>query len=207
MSLAARESPFAGVPDARPPPKVGMNLPPSFHRMHSYGGALALVALSCSSTPAPKSVTAQPTVPVEPAPPTPPPRSLASTAPRAVAVAIAPEIRGACGITEPVAYFAYDSADLDDQGSRVLDRVAVCFVSGPLAGKSLSAVGHADPRGEVEYNLVLAGSRASRVKTHLVAQGLGAGRVETTSRGEADALGTDELTWAEDRRVELRLGI
>jgi peptidoglycan-associated lipoprotein len=187
-------------------PKVDTNLPPAFHRACSFASALTLLALACSSPPAPRSLPPQPPTPfVEPTPANPP--IAAFEPPRAVAVAIAPEIRGACGIAEPVAYFEYDSANLDDRGSRVLDSVAVCFVSGPLAGRSVSVVGHADPRGEFEYNLVLGGTRASRVKTHLVAQGLGEERVEATSRGEAEARGTDELSWAEDRRVDLRLGI
>lgn len=185
-----------------------MNLHPLCNRFHFNGGALALLALGCSSPPAPRSASPEPPAALaEPAPPAAPKPVLEPPEPRAAAVTIALEIRGACGITEPVAYFDYDSAALDDQGSRVLDRVAVCFVSGPLAGKRVSVVGHADPRGEFEYNLVLGGSRASRVKTHLVAQGLGAELVETTSRGEADARGTDETSWAEDRRVDLRLGI
>jgi peptidoglycan-associated lipoprotein len=66
-------------------------------------------------------------------------------------------------------------------------------------------VGHADPRGGEEYNLVLGGSRADGVRTFLIDRGLAAGQVASTSRGEMDAKGRDESSWAEDRRVDIRL--
>jgi peptidoglycan-associated lipoprotein len=66
-------------------------------------------------------------------------------------------------------------------------------------------VGHADPRGSDEYNLVLANSRADGVKIFLLSRGLRGQQMATTSRGEMDAKGTDEATWAADRRVDILL--
>jgi peptidoglycan-associated lipoprotein len=66
-------------------------------------------------------------------------------------------------------------------------------------------VGHADPRGEPEYNMVLGGRRSDNVKSYLVRKGLPDAQAETTSRGEMDAVGTDDTTWAEDRRVDIAL--
>jgi peptidoglycan-associated lipoprotein len=84
--------------------------------------------------------------------------------------------------------------------------VARCFTSGPLKGRILKVVGHADPRGETEYNFVLGNSRADAVGGFLRSKGMDNAKVATTSRGELDATGTDESGWARDRRVDLLLG-
>ena len=69
----------------------------------------------------------------------------------------------ACGISEPDAYFAFDSANVRPDDARVLDQVATCFSSGPLKGRTLKLVGHADPRGGSDYNMTLGQSRADAV--------------------------------------------
>lgn len=115
-------------------------------------------------------------------------------------------IRKACGITDAEAYFAYDSANVKPEYRKVLKKLADCFTSGPLAGKTMRLVGHADPRGEESYNLTLGGQRADNVKKIIVAEGMNASKTETSSRGEMDATGTDETGWAKDRRVDVLLG-
>jgi peptidoglycan-associated lipoprotein len=67
-------------------------------------------------------------------------------------------------------------------------------------------VGHADPRGEDEYNMLLGGRRADNVKAAIVAEGMAGGKIATTSRGELDATGTEETSWSKDRRVDVMLG-
>jgi hypothetical protein len=39
-----------------------------------------------------------------------------------------------------------------------------------------------------------------------VGRGMPSSKVSTSSRGEMDATGTDESTWAKDRRVDVRSG-
>jgi peptidoglycan-associated lipoprotein len=51
--------------------------------------------------------------------------------------------------------------------------------------------------------MVLGNSRADTVKTFIVMRGLASDRIATSSRGELDARGTDERSWAEDRRVDI----
>jgi peptidoglycan-associated lipoprotein len=119
---------------------------------------------------------------------------------------ISDEIKKACGITDADAYFAFDSANVREQDSRVLGQLATCFATGPLKGRTMRLVGHADPRGEPEYNMVLGGKRADNVKDFIVKKGLSEGQVQTTSRGEMDASGTEETSWAKDRRVDVVLG-
>jgi peptidoglycan-associated lipoprotein len=125
--------------------------------------------------------------------------------PRASAVKIADEIVKACGISAPDAYFAFDSANLRPEDSNVLKQVVTCFMTGPLKGRTMQFVGHADPRGGSDYNMTLGQSRADAVKQYVLDHGMDAGRTQSTSRGAMDATGTDEPSWARDRRVDILL--
>ena len=87
----------------------------------------------------------------------------------------------------------------------MLRKLAVCFSTGPLAGRQMGLVGHADPRGESEYNMLLGERRATNVKQVIVSEGLAPDKMSTSSRGEMDATGTDEASWARDRRVDVVL--
>ncbi len=119
---------------------------------------------------------------------------------------ISDEIRKACGLTDAEAYFAFDSANVRPQDQKVLKKLADCFSTGALKGREMRLVGHADPRGAADYNLTLGGRRADNVKAVIVTQGLVANKIATTSRGAMDATGTDEATWAKDRRVDVTVG-
>ena len=141
---------------------------------------------------------------------TPPERAVAplrtdSKSPAAGVVHISSDIRKACGITDADAHFPFDSASVGEAERPVLNQLAKCFVSGPLSGREMRLVGHADPRGPDEYNMVLGGSRADTVKAFLTMKGMPGGRIATTSRGEMEARGTGEASWAEDRRVDVLL--
>lgn len=118
-------------------------------------------------------------------------------------VTIDPRIVALCGISEP--NFAYNSDALSKQAKATLDALATCFVSGPAVGKNMRLVGHADPRGDEEYNFGLGQRRADKVGGYLAKRSLGSDRVETSSRGELDATGTDEAGWTRDRKVEILL--
>jgi peptidoglycan-associated lipoprotein len=120
-------------------------------------------------------------------------------------VNISDEIRAKCGISDSDAYFNFDSAAVTSQDVRPLDQLAQCFTSGPLAGRALSLVGHADPRGPDEYNMLLGHKRADAVQAYLSAKGLDKSKAESTSRGALDANGRDESGWAKDRRVDIQL--
>jgi len=133
--------------------------------------------------------------------PLPPPSS-----PTASSINIDDAILKACGIAAPKAHFAFDSANVQSQDTSTLDQVARCFISGPLKGRTLKLVGHADPRGETEYNFVLGNSRADAVGGFMRSKGMDNAKIATTSRGELDASGVDEPGWARDRRVDLLLG-
>jgi peptidoglycan-associated lipoprotein len=120
-------------------------------------------------------------------------------------IEVAESIRRACGLSEAEAYFAYDSSELNARSHTLLNRIATCFISGPLAGRHIALVGHADPRGDSEYNMLLGDRRAQAVNDALYLLLLPHDQTSTTSRGEMDATGTDEAGWAQDRRVQLEL--
>lgn len=114
---------------------------------------------------------------------------------------IDPAIAKLCNI--PTAYFSFDSANLGNDGQSALDAVATCFTTGPAKDKAMAIVGHADPRGETEYNFGLGQRRAGNVEKHLAKRGVPEARMETSSRGELEATGTDESSWTKDRKVEI----
>lgn len=114
------------------------------------------------------------------------------------------EILRACGDL-PKAQFAFDSSRIQDDAARVLDALAACFTKGALAGRSMKLVGHADPNGEVEYNLALGQRRSGGVADYLATKGMEKAKMEATSKGEFDATGVDEAGWARDRRVDVLL--
>jgi peptidoglycan-associated lipoprotein len=166
------------------------------------------VTVGCGGSPPPT-----PTAPTggavvtttNPPPPAPPPEKVGDV-PTQSNINISDEIRKACGITDAEAFFSYDSANVRRQDKAVLKKLADCFMTGPLKGRELRLVGHADPRGEEEYNMVLGGRRADNVKAAIADQGMTADKIATTSRGKLDANGTDEASWAKDRRVDVVLG-
>jgi len=144
--------------------------------------------------------------PAPPAPAPPPPPADVDTEKNPTQLNISEDIRNACGITDAEAKFDFNSATIRKGDSPVLDKLLACFTTGKLAGRTMRLVGHADPRGDEEYNLTLGNRRADNVKSAIAAAGLSAAQIATTSRGEMDATGTDEQSWEKDRRVDVMLG-
>lgn len=119
-------------------------------------------------------------------------------------VKIDDKIVKACGDL-PTARFGFDSADVSSEASNVLDALARCFISGPLKGKGVTLVGHADPRGGEDYNFGLGQRRSGSIAKFLARKGMEEAKITATSRGDLEATGTDEAGWAADRKVEIRL--
>jgi peptidoglycan-associated lipoprotein len=165
-------------------------------------------ALGCGSDPPPPPKTAD----AAPGPATAPPPTAPANNPKPDDDAskgninISDEIKKACGISDAEAFFAYDSANIREQDKAVLSKLAVCFTTGPLKGREMRLVGHADNRGEEDYNMLLGQRRADNVKGAVVNAGMTAAKTLTTSRGELDASGGDDAGWAKDRRVDVVLG-
>ena len=120
-------------------------------------------------------------------------------------VNISDKIRKACGISDTDAHFEFDSANVRPGDEAMFQSLAQCFIDGPLKGEKILLVGHADARGDADYNLVLAGRRAENISGALKNAQLPADQISATSRGEMDAKGDDESSMAHDRRVDILL--
>jgi peptidoglycan-associated lipoprotein len=168
--------------------------------------SLATAAAGCGSDPQPDPKTAGATSApqVQPTAAAVPPKQVDTAKPTSGSVHIEDRILKACGDI-PQARFAFDSTSIEGQAATALDALARCFATGPLKGKPMRLVGHADPRGETEYNLALGHKRAGSVAEYVGKKGVEPGKISTTSKGEFEASGTDDEGWARDRKVEVFL--
>lgn len=177
------------------------------HRTCLLCAGLAALAPACGSDPAPGPQTAGEAAPASTGatPAAAPVEQKADMAsPTSGSVQLDDRIVKACGDL-PTPRFSFDSASITGDAANMLGAVARCFVDGPLKGRSIKLVGHADPRGEADYNLALGQERAQSVAKFLHQNGLEPSRVTTMSKGEFAATGTDEEGWARDRRVQVLL--
>lgn len=161
---------------------------------------LTALAFGCADATPPAKA---PLAPVATATPTPPP----ATPPVVRPVNVSNDLRALCKLPEPKESpkFDFDATDLTPADREILGGLAKCMTDGPLKGKAVKLVGHADPRGESEYNMSLGAKRASGVKDFLSSLGVADSRLQETSRGELDATGTDEDGYRLDRRVDIEL--
>lgn len=123
---------------------------------------------------------------------------------RITAVVVDVGVAETCRIEAARANFDYDSAELSADARATLAAIADCFIGGPLAGRNLVVLGHADPRGPDEYNRELGMSRAQAVAEALAREGLATTRIDVESHGEAHAH-ADPDEWPDDRRVDIRV--
>lgn len=118
---------------------------------------------------------------------------------------LSPEIQKACDVVMAKAFFEFDSAAIDNTDGASLKRVADCFATGPLKGRKLILVGHADPRGTDAHNLELGKTRAEAVQVYLAGEGVELANITTKTEGEYQANPSDPSEWAFDRRVDIQL--
>ena len=102
-----------------------------------------------------------------------------------------------------VVYFDFDQYTLTAESRAVLLAHA-----DKLKGASVAVrlEGHADERGSREYNMALGEKRANAVRDFLVTQGVNGSSLEVVSFGEEQpaATGSDEASWSQNRRVEVK---
>jgi peptidoglycan-associated lipoprotein len=98
-------------------------------------------------------------------------------------------------------HFAFDQYDIDPEARAVLDSQATWLNAHPET--RITIEGHCDERGTREYNLGLGDRRANAAKNYLAARGIAPGRITTISYGKERpiALGSDEASWAQNRRA------
>ena len=98
-------------------------------------------------------------------------------------------------------YFDTDMFNVDAEDQAAL-REQATYLS-QFANVRATVEGHADERGTREYNLALGERRANAAKNYLVSLGVGAERLSVVSYGKERpvALGSDEASWARNRRA------
>lgn len=107
----------------------------------------------------------------------------------------------AVGATNTTVYFDTDKYDIDSEDAAKLQTQARYFAQYPNV--NFTVEGHADERGTREYNLALGERRANAAKNYLVSLGIPADRIRVVSYGKERpiALGSDEASWAQNRRA------
>ena len=110
------------------------------------------------------------------------------------------EIQTVCTGADPK--FAFNSQGIEGTDNKGLHVLAECMKSGPLAGKSIRLIGHADVRGAAPYNDRLGKRRAEAVKMYLMKTGISSERLLTATVGKTGASPPPE-DW--DRRVDFEL--
>ena len=100
-----------------------------------------------------------------------------------------------------VIYFDTDKYDIDSDDAAALRQQAQYLLQ--YANIRATIEGHCDERGTREYNLALGDRRANAAKNYLVSLGVPAARLTTISYGKERpvALGSDEASWAKNRRA------
>ena len=100
-----------------------------------------------------------------------------------------------------VIYFDTDKYDIDSDDAAALRQQAQYLLQ--YRNVHATVEGHADERGTREYNLALGDRRANAAKNYLVSLGVPADRLTTISYGKERpvALGSDEASWAKNRRA------
>jgi peptidoglycan-associated lipoprotein len=96
-------------------------------------------------------------------------------------------------------YFDFNESGLTTDATSTLAKNSECLKK---ETRPVTLVGHADPRGTAEYNIALSEKRAQSVRSHLERLGTESSRMAILPRGALDAKGTDEPSWAQDRRVD-----
>jgi peptidoglycan-associated lipoprotein len=98
-------------------------------------------------------------------------------------------------------YFDTDRYNIDSQDAAALQAQAQYFARFPQL--TFTIEGHADERGTREYNIALGEKRANAAKAYLVSLGVDGNRISVISYGKERpvALGSDEASWAQNRRA------
>ena len=107
----------------------------------------------------------------------------------------------AVGMANTTVYFDTDRYNIDAEDSAKLQTQAQYFSQ--YSNVSFTIEGHADERGTRDYNLALGERRANAAKNYLVSLGIPANRIQVISYGKERlvALGSDEASWAQNRRA------
>ncbi len=104
-------------------------------------------------------------------------------------------------VSSDTVHFGTDQSDVDPEAQQILDSQAQWLAKYPNV--RITVEGHCDERGTREYNLALGDRRANAAKNYLAERGVDPSRINTISYGKERpvALGSDESSWAQNRRA------
>lgn len=154
----------------------------------------AALALSACAKKAPEALPPPPADTPPPPPPSTAPPPPAGPTPGSQADFVA-------SVTSDRVFFDLDQSEIDAEDQATLRSQAEWLLRYPQ--KRITVEGHCDERGTREYNLALGERRANAAKNYLVTLGVDTGRITTISYGKERpaALGSDEASWAQNRRA------
>ena len=100
-------------------------------------------------------------------------------------------------------YFETDKAIIKPISFPILDAIAATLKGNPQITE-IEVQGHADERGDDDYNLKLTEARSQAVRTYLIDKGVEAGRLQAHGYGETKPVCGEhnEDCWSRNRRVE-----
>ena len=103
-------------------------------------------------------------------------------------------------------YFEYDSAVIKPISFPILDAVAATLKGNPQIMK-IEIQGHADERGDEEYNIKLTHDRAASVMEYLISHGVERERLRSAGYGKRCPIDPEhnEAAWEKNRRVEFKI--
>ncbi len=137
---------------------------------------------------------------------TPPPPGV-----RTRSILVQPKAKGApgenprAGAASIAITFATGSAEITSDSQSALDVIARALGSDRLTNFSFAVEGHADPRGESDYNLQLSQARAESVVQYLVQKhSLPKDRLHPIGKGESELARPESPTAPENRRVTFK---
>jgi peptidoglycan-associated lipoprotein len=172
------------------------------------GIAIAGLLAACASTPDEQEAakveerlpSAKPTTPAKPADP-----GTAATKPLDTGKVAGDPLKDPANIlSKRSIYFDYDSNAVKDEYRPVISAHAKYLSQN--RSRRVRVEGNTDERGSREYNLALGQRRADAVKQMMELLGASGSQIETLSFGEEKpkATGSDESSWAENRRADIR---
>ncbi len=104
---------------------------------------------------------------------------------------------------QPIVYFDVDESKLTSQEKENLNWVVEKLER--FERRHVNLIGHADPTGDIDQNLVLSEKRADAVKDYLVEQGIDEDRIHTDFKGDAEPVCHEDECHERSRRVEVEI--
>jgi peptidoglycan-associated lipoprotein len=173
-----------------------------------WSAVLTLTALglsACGRKPQPQLPVVEPPTPPPASPVQPSAEDEARRAREREEARLREEIARLRSTLEQMVFFDYDRAEVRLDSRSALDAKVPILRERPDI--RLRIEGHADERGSAEYNLALGLRRAQNVRTYIANFGIEASRIDVVTIGEERPLstGTDEASYARNRRAEFRI--